>query len=304
MDITTIITYLKGFIPTLITFFMIISPAFGGSGATYEAKNPEDLVTSFAVVSDIHVETNRPEAYENYKNLLEGIKGGKDIDAAIYTGDNVMNGQTLESILFYGALRAIKPAKNNFVVAGNHDLGNGEGDLPELLKNYIYNNDFYLDSDVGEGYYYNVVEGCYVICLISEDPTSEDFQMSKKQYDWLEGVLKEAAAADAPIFVFNHFPLRYLDGNTEVTGVELANLLTTYGTDLYVHGHIHDHLGADNFYTWYGVKSVNLPRSTELTEYEAGDGIVIEVYENEFVVRGRDFIAGEWIEELRYEYAF
>ncbi len=304
MDITTIITYLKGFIPTLLTFFMILSPAFGGDGAVYTAKDPDALVASFAVVSDIHVETNRPESYDNYNDLLEGIKGGKNIDAAIYTGDNVMNGQDLESILFYGALRAINPAERNFVVAGNHDLGNGEGDLPKLLKNYINNNKLYLGEDVGEGYYYNVVNGCYVICLISEDPTSEDFQMSKAQYDWLEGVLKEADEAEAPIFVFNHFPLRYLDNNTEVTGEELAKLLVNYGTDLYVHGHIHDHLGADNFYTWREVDSINLPRSTELTEYEAGDGIVIEVYEDEFVVRGRDFIAGEWIDGLDYTYEF
>ena len=34
----------------------------------------------------------------------------------------------------------------------------------------------------------------------------------------------------------------------------------------------------------------------------SGDGIVVEVYENEILVRGRDFANGQWIEGLEYTY--
>ena len=61
-------------------------------------------------------------------------------------------------------------------------------------------------------------------------------------------------------------------------------------------------MGADNFYNSYGIDCINLPRITEITSYEAGDGIVVEVYEDEIVVRTRDFIKGEWVEDLRYTY--
>jgi len=302
MDISTVLTYVKDLLATFLTLLMMLSPAFGGNGVAYSAEKPDELITSFAAVSDIHVETNNPKSYNNLRSVLEGVKAGEDIDTVIYTGDNVMNGQFLESFFFYTAVRGVMPAKNNLVVAGNHDFGNGEGNFTSLRANYIANNELYLGNAIRNDYYYRVINGCYMICLVSEKPETDDFTMTKEQLSWLEGVLKEAREAGAPIFVFNHFPLRYLDNDSEVIHSELAALLVNYGVKLYIHGHIHDDLGADNFYESYGVKSINLPRCTETVEYEPGDGIVVEVYEDEIVVRGRDFIKGEWIDGLRYEY--
>ena len=145
-----------------------------------------------------------------------------------------------------------------------------------------------------------------MIFLGLEELTVGECVMSKAQYDWLKGVLDKAAAEEAPIFVFNHHPINWFRG-TEGSGLDsnsLSNLLKQYDSLLYIHGHIHDDLDAANFYTRNGVSCINLPRCTEITEYAAGDGIVVEVYEDEVVVRGRDFIKGEWIDGLRYEYAF
>ena len=305
MDITTIITYLKGFIPTVLTLLMMLSPAFDTEATPYKAENPDELVASFAVVSDIHVETNNPESYYNFKSVLEGIKVGENIDAAIYTGDNVMNGQFLENMFFYLGVRGIMPSDNNFVVMGNHDIGNGTGVFEEHKNNFITNNRLFLGNNVGEGYYYRVVNGCYLIFIASEDLTVSECVMSKTQYNWLKGVLDEAESKGAPTIVFNHHPadsewFRSIpEGALDADA--LTGLLKQYDI-LYVHGHIHDDLDEDNFYEIDGVKSINLPRCTEITEYAAGDGIVIEVYEDEIVVRGRDFINGEWIEDLRYTY--
>lgn len=302
MDITTVLTYLKDLFATIMILLTMMSPAFGGSGKSYRAENPDALVTSFAVVSDIHVETNHPQAYQHLSDVLYGLKDGEDIDTVVYTGDNVMNGQLLENLFFYTALRSVKPAENNFVVAGNHDFGNGAGDYVSLRDDFIRFNKLILGNDFGNDYYYNVVNGCYMIVLASEDPNAGDFTMGQQQFSWLEGVLKEAKAADAPIFVFNHFPLRYLDNDSVIHHSQLGPMLRDYGVDLFVHGHIHDDLGTDNFYEYYGINSINLPRITETTNYVAGDGIVVEVYENEILVRGRDFISGEWIDGLEYRY--
>lgn len=301
MDFTIVMNYLADLFATISVLFTMLSPFSGNDGAAYEATKPDELITSFAVLSDIHVETNQPVAYNHFYKTLEGIKAGESVDAVIYTGDNVMNGQILENIFFYTAVRAVHPAKNNFVVAGNHDLGNTEGDYEKLLENYIRNNRLYLGEDVGKGYFCRVINGCYIISLISEDPSTRDFVISEEQFEWLESVLKEAQAADAPIFVFNHFPIYFSGGS----GGRLATLLREYGADLFVHGHYHDHaINPGNFYTWGGVNSINLTRPTELIYFEPGEGIVIEVYENEFIVRVRNFITGEWVEELSYTYKF
>ncbi len=302
MDITTVLTYLKDLFATVMILLTMISPAFGGNGNTYEAENPDALVTSFVVVSDIHVETNQPKSYQNFNDVLYGIKDGKDISTVVYTGDNVMNGQVLENLLFYTALRAVKPAENNFVVAGNHDFGNGAGDFAALRDDFIRFNKLFLGNDAGKDYYYNVIDGCYMIVLSSEDPKASDFTMGEEQFAWLEGVLKEAKAADAPIFVFNHFPLRYLDNDSAIHHNQLGPMLRDYGVDLFIHGHIHDDLGADNFYKYYNINNINLPRVTETKDYVPGDGIVVEVYEDEVLVKGRDFIAGEWVDGLEYRH--
>lgn len=300
MDITTVLTYIKDLFATFMILLTMVSPAFGNNGAKYEATNPDELVASFVVLSDIHVETNQPEAYGYLYETLEGVKAG-DADAVIYTGDNVMNGQTLEDIFFYSAIKGMAPSENNFVLAGNHDLGNTAGDYYELKDAFTFYNRVFLGEDVGEGYYYRVVNGCYIISLVSEEPTTWGLVIGEEQFAWLEGVLKEAQAADAPVFVFNHFPVNYTGGSSD----RLAALLTEYDADLFVHGHYHDHpIYASNFYTWKGVDSVNMTRPTEMTLFDPGEGIVIEVYEDEFIVRVRNFITGEWKEELTHTYEF
>lgn len=301
MDISTVMNYVKDLLATFMIMITMIFPSMSNKAETFEATNPDELVTSFVVVSDIHVETNQPEAYRNLYKVFEGIKMGKDIDAVVYTGDNVMNGQPLENILFYTAVKAMKPSENNFVLAGNHDLGNSAGDYEALLEDFIRYNKVYLGEDVGKGYYYRVLNGCYLISLVSEEPSTWGLVISEEQFTWLEGVLKEAKETDAPVFVFNHFPLNYSGGS----GERLTELLNEYGADLFVHGHYHDHpIYAGNFYNYGGIDSVNLTRPTQIDNFDAGEGIVVEVYENEFIVRVRNFITGEWKEELTYTYEF
>ena len=154
MDIVTVINFIRDFLLTLMSLLTMLSPAFGGPGAAYQAKNADQLVMSMAVVSDIHVETNNPNAYENYEDLLYGIKGGEDIDAAAYLGDNVMNGQIAEDVFFYAGLIGVKPAKQNLVVVGNHDQGNGDGDAAKLSENFVKFNNLFLGNRIDKTYYF------------------------------------------------------------------------------------------------------------------------------------------------------
>ena len=298
MDFSTVITYLKDLLATVMILLTMFSPAFGSKAESYSAERPDELITSFAVVSDIHVETNHPEPYNSLKGVLQGIKVGEDIDAVVYTGDNVMNGQVLEDVFFYSAVRAVMPAKNNYVITGNHDLGNGEGDYSKFRSNFILFNKLVLGNDIDELYYYKVVNGCYMIFMSSEDLCVGDYVISDEQLNWLKGVLDKAQAENAPILVFNHHPI-YLVRDRDYR--EIAWLLQKYDNLVYFHGHYHNQLTTDSFYEWHGVDCINVPRATENSDYDPGSGLVVEVYEDEIVVRSRDFIKGEWM-NFRYTY--
>lgn len=301
MDLSTVTLFVKQVLATFITLIISVFPFAGNNSVdTFSAKDPDGLIMSFSAVSDIHVETNNPDSYKAFTGILKGLQAGENTDAVVFLGDNVMNGQLLESFFFYSALKGINPAEKNIVVAGNHDFGNGAGDYEALRKNYINNNKTYLGNHIDNAYFYEVINGCYMICLVSEDPTTQSFIMSSEQFDWLENVLIEAGNKNAPVIIFNHFPLRYLNGDKNAD--DLAELLNKYNVLLYIHGHIHNNLGTDNFYTWGGVSCINLPRSTEIVDYEPGDGIVVELYNDTVLVRGRDFINGNWIEDLEFNY--
>ena len=305
MDIMTVLNFAKEMIATILVLLTMWSPAFGTSTAVpYRAENPDELVASFAAVSDVHIETNRVQTFKNYKAVLEGIKAAEDVDAAIFTGDNVMNGQITENFFFYLGLRGVMPAEKNYVVMGNHDIGNGTGVYLEHKNNFITNNRLFLGNLVNDGYYYRVENGCYLVFLSLEEITVGESVMSPEQLAWLKGVLDEAASKNAPIIVFNHHPIDWFKGTegSDFTSTTLAELLNDYNNLLYIHGHWHRKLEAGSFDKHYGVNCINLPRCTEATEYEPGDGIIIEVYENKFVVRARNFIKGEWLDEFRYEY--
>lgn len=286
----------------LFTFWTLLSLIFSSapiSEAAYEARDPENLVMSFSVVSDVHVETTSSENYKAFTTLLRSIKAGKNHDAAIFLGDNVMNGQGLENYLFYSAVKRVDPAEHNLIALGNHDIGNGEGDYEKMLESFLDYNTKKLDNPIEKPYYYRVIGGCYFIFLATEEQTVNTCVISREQLDWVKNTLEEAEAKNAPTFVFNHHPLRAVEGEH---GDELIEALGKYEDLIYFCGHTHMELTDYSFRNYYGINCVYLPRVMGSDEYDAGVGVVVEVYEGEILVRARNFITGSWLDELSYAY--
>ena len=288
--------------------FSLFSPLTDKSGVPYEAENPDELVMSMSVVSDVHIEKLNPTSFQYFYDILKNIKSGKDIDAVAYLGDNVMTAHFLENVFFYNAVKQVNPSDKQYVITGNHDLGNGAVSYNASYNDFIANNKLYLGNNIDKTYYYKIVNGCYVIALASEDESAQGFHMSDAQIEWMKGVLEEAKAANAPIIVLCHFPIYEIAGEDSNGNPrdyrDLAWILNKYDKVLYLYGHRHNELKPDNFKNWHGVNVINLPRVTEYFDYEPGDGIVIEVYNDHYLVKGRDFVKGEWVDGLEYTYKF
>ncbi len=290
----TVIPFMKEMFATLSILLCMLFPFGNTDKKGFTPINADEVKLSFSVVADVHVETNYSKSYHNFDTVLRDIKLSERNDALVFLGDNVMNGQVTEDFFFYGALKALKPSKNIFVATGNHDLGNGEGDFNSLMDKFISLNNCVLHAKIDKPYYYKIVNGHYFIFLSTEHSIIDTEHISEEQFTWLNSVLKEAEQSGKPIFVFNHYPITLID---DEDNYRLAEMLNDYENVLYMHGHYHRYA----IYNERGVNCINLPRVTETVEYEPGTGAVVEVYENEIIVRIRDFYKGEWADrELHY----
>ncbi len=289
-----ILTIKKSISLFLAGVMMLLFPA--GTAEQYSAKNEDSLVADFTVLSDTHIEGNNYDTYKKFRRLLNGVKANKNgTDALVFLGDNTMNGQDIESMFFYGTLDIVKPADNIFVVQGNHDVGNGEGNYEKLCDRFLeYNNNFF-NAELDKVYYHRIVNGCYMIFLASESNTVNDAYISDEQIQWLENILAEAQESGNPIFVFNHHPIYAVQDDS----MKLVRVLQGIDNLLYIFGHTHWALTPEwTIYEEYGIQSINLPRCID-----DGIGLQIEVYEDEVVVRIRDFYDDMWVEGYEKTYS-
>ena len=293
----------KNIISTILALLLLPITIMMPPTESYEAKNPDELKTSFTVLSDIHIEGNKYSTFEKFTEILKDVKGAKDNDTLVFLGDNTMNGQDIESIFFYVALKAANPADNLVIAPGNHDYGNGTGAYDELKGRFKRYANF-VGCDIGDNnYYYKVIDDCYFIVLTTESDTVNDVDISDAQLSWLKDVLDKASAEGKYAFVFNHHPVNYIKNGDHT---RLSALLNDYEDLIYFSGHTHSPLREYSVSVVDGVQQFNIPRTTD-DDYEGnagGIGAVVEVYEDEVLVRFRDFDDSEWVEGYEYTFAY
>lgn len=268
------------------------------STETHDVLKPDDVKLNFTVLSDAHIEGNNPDTYGFFTKILYDVKNtATENDALVMLGDNTMNGQHIESVFFYGLESVIAPSENIIVCMGNHDTGNGTGVYEECLPKFIGYNNAFFDAGISKPYYYKIIDGYYFIVLGADADSVNSMTMSDEQYNWLKDVLTQASADNKPVFVLNHHPYYQVECN-----YSLEELLNSYNNVFYFYGHTHWDLNEQyTFGQHQGFYSVNLPRCTEraenedtpITEY--GVGMQVEVYEDEVVLRMRNYYEGEWI---------
>lgn len=291
----------KQIIATVLTLFMIPFSFMLSPVESFEAEKPSQLQTSFAVLSDIHIEGNNFQTFKEYTELLREVKYSAHNDTLVFLGDNTMNGQDIESIFFYGALKLSSPAENLIIAPGNHDYGNGTGGFEVLSERFLRYANF-AGCEIDNNYYYKVIDGYYFIVLSTESDSVNGIDISDEQISWLRGVLDEASKEDKPVFVFSHHPVNYVEVGSYDS---LSSVLGDYEDVIFFCGHTHLPLSPYSVSTVDGVFSVNIPKSTEhaVEEYKTGIGAVVEVYEDEVLIRFRDFDDGEWVEGYEYRLA-
>ena len=101
-----------------------------------------------------------------------------------------------------------------------------------------------------------------------------------------------------PIFVFSHYPPSDVKGGDE----RLTAMLGACENLLYFYGHTHWWLSDETAHNYKGINCINVPKTTEPIEYDCGIGAYVRVYENEIVVRMKDFHDEMYMEDYVYRY--
>ncbi len=289
----------------IVSVVMVLAAGFA-TGERYDVRDPENCKLNFSILSDSHIEGNNFPRYKVYTHCLQDVRKNKSgNDAVIFLGDNTMNGQIIENTLFHGAAKMLLPGQTVLPVVGNHDIGNGNGDYGKLQNRWYDYTRAFFGKDLAHSYYYEVIDGCYFIVLGMEEQLVYEMTMTDAQFAWLEDVLQKAAGSGKPVFVFSHYPADDVQDENGKSTDRLVDLLADYNKEhdlFYFCGHTHMPLYLFwSFHESDGFPEIYLPRLTELAgadDHEVfgntGIGIEVEVYENEVLVRGRDFYRGQW----------
>ena len=291
-----IIYAMKKIIAAIVTVFMVVITGFSDTQVNDPKKDAQLL--NFTVLSDCHIESNNYKTYSIFTKILENIKKDESNDATVFLGDNTMNGQIIEELVFFGGLEKAKLDCEVMVAPGNHDMSNCEGDYETYKNRFIGYSNAFMDYKITEPYFYRVVDGYYFIFISSEDITWEYLAISEAQYQWLEGVIAEAKQSGKPVFVFSHHPVSDVQYGSE----RLTEILNQCDNLIYFYGHTHYWLDENTAWNYNGVNCINVPKTTEYTDYDCGIGASVEVYEDEIVVRMKDFHDEMYMDDYVYRY--
>ncbi len=283
-----------------------------GEIASYSTAE-SDASLAFTVLSDVHIEGNNKDRFAGFGEGLADINSAKKNDALIFLGDNTMNNQVVELGAFYELLKEHITLGNILMVTGNHELCPSDyntGDYESLRDRFFDYKNEYIKAQYDDSVYYSYeINGYKFIILGSESDAGIQEDISNAQFEWLEDELKTAQENENPVFIFNHYPLNntwadvWPEGHIGEDSDRLYEMLKNCGNNiLYFSGHLHLGLYNDKREVVYddNVTFINVPSfGSENTDGDAdiqqtGMGLRVEVYENEILIRVRDFANHEW----------
>ncbi len=317
------VAFIRGVMVAVMTVATVITP-FSKKTQAKITRSDEKCKAAFAAISDTHLKDNFIRTGMLEFGLRDMSKAKDRLDAVVFNGDITDRGDVENWQAFTDTLLKYDISDNNIMVLGNHDTWGGDRTPEYTKKTFIEFSKKATGRDIKNVYFTADIKGCPVIVLGSEgDHTYAT--ISKKQIDWFAKEMKKASKTGLPIFVFCHqsfngthgLPYNWelkKDDDPDTGGIgdasdEILGIVKKYKNVFFISGHIHAGLTAENSRTFYssvekydGYTLVNVP-CYEYPDVKRGGhiangtGYVFEVYDNEVLLRARNFATGTWLEK-------
>lgn len=297
------------FISKIAILFLSIIMVFSGFAPVsgYELNGGDDLVMSFAALSDTHIQSGDSTQTRRLMRGLEDMEdASKQPDALIIAGDLTVDGRGIEYFFLHSALTSSFDISNIILAAGDQDLNIKDNDYTKASERFTTYFNRLTGRDVSETHYSTMVNGCYFIVLGSDsiDGTRQTF--GQDQLEWLVYTLNQAAlnTPGRPIFIINHNPLSgtnkaeefWANGGAsgEQSG-EIMEIIQQYENVFFLSGHLCAPYDNSGITTVGNVTFVDLPAY----DYGGGDsgmGYIVEVYNDKVEFRIRNFLRSQWVD--------
>ena len=317
MIFTKIASFFMAILYALTSAFSFIPSAFWYGKEEYSVADSETILLDAAFISDAHSDSDYfHDRSKLLRKVLCGISKTDYIpDALVIAGDISNASDAKEFAMLEWSMRTFNKVETVIPATGNHDV-RARDTYEEARDNFC---DFasFCGIETDKTYYTTSVNGYSFIILGSESQMSLESDISDEQIQWFENQLVEAMQTEKPIFIVCHQPFYnsnnvHFDPSAEknygigAQSAQLEEIVRKYVPDyeypvFFISGHLH------RDYNEYSVDSsfcenlwcVNIPSITKTGE--GGLGAVIEVYPDQILLRARNYITMDWLEDYQYE---
>lgn len=302
---------------------LLASPLTGTLSRSLKPSDPDNIRLNFAALSDVHLTDDIFRQTILELGLQDFANAKSKLDAVVFCGDNTDGGQKEQYERLVSSIKKYDIAENILFANGNHDTWTEEG-WYDLAKTYFT---YYASEITGldvENEYYSAKINGYTFIVMGSQWRRTAAYFTEEQLDWLAEQMEIASQDGKPIFVISHWPINQTHGlpfafeGTDADPMKggiaeqsdaVNEILQRYKNVFLISGHLHN--GLSNKPAWKfqnyssiekvgNITSVNLPSFMYFSfggHLFNGTGFVFEVYDNEVVIRARNYIFGMWLDQ-------
>lgn len=314
---------------------LIFRPFFGNFAAPYKALKPKEIKLNAAIFSDIHIDGRKERIRKLHNGLKDCERAATPNDVFVSLGDTTDRGLEKNWVHFSEIFGNHHPAKNTFIVLGNHDRW-GEYDKSKAPLNpyelYYKYSGIASDKKISLPYFSREYNG-FTFITLAIDENDTDI-VSDTQIQWFEEKMKTACVDGKPVFVFMHESLNISHGlpytwnmiwkdnelpdpyrsGIGVSSDKIEAIMKKYKNVFFFSGHIHLGLtgkhtrrkfGFSNFENDGSLHRINVPCFMFFNHHgliNSGLGYQLEVYDGRVIIRPRSYTFSVWFTKHTKEF--
>lgn len=285
-------------------------------GCNFKFPEGKPLI-EFQALSDIHVSTEIRE--QHYKAMLQDVlKNSPDSVGIFVAGDVVDSGPATDQWeKLWAWYDEVEGLPHMYIGIGNHEFS-GYREYGPAINQFLKYLRLPDDVEKEDGVpYYDTWIGDYHFIVLGNTVYEPGVRatIGDEQYAWLESKLAEAVD-DTPIFLFMHQGMKNTVSGTAESekwwgindDAKLRQLLKKYPNVFFFTGHTHSIMDAPNCMFGGGENAAlfNTGSVADLWIPSTGESVVgsqgyyVQVYKDKVLVRGRDFVTGEWVASAQF----